>query len=115
MGMFDTFRFKDGFLPNNKVEEDYDFQTKDLESDLDMYCVDSIGNVSKHKLIEENEYDDEAEDVSINDIAYVYSHEFLHDNKGKYTGSKQQCYKIVIVSSQIVYVEKLSEEGYEED
>lgn len=115
--MFDSFYFEDGVLPNNKVEAGYEFQTKDLDRDLDVYKVDAQGNVKKFVYSGDDGRTEETN--PINDSAVVYSHEFLYDNpkdlfNRKYLGCKYQEYKIVIVNSKIAHVEKLSESGYEE-
>jgi len=116
MGMFDSFYFAKGFLPNDKAPEDHEYQTKDLDCDLDIYKVDSQGSV--RKFVYDGDGGRAEETKPINDSAVVYSREFLYDNPSdlfnrKYIGCKYQEYKIVIVNSKIAHVEKLCESGYE--
>lgn len=120
MGMFDTFHFEDGILPNNKVPAGYEFQTKSLGCNLDKYIVDAEGNVKK-KTMWNNDGEEEYREITgfdkpINEAAHVYSHEFIYDSDNvltrKHLQTKYQEYKIVIVNSKVAFVEKISEEGY---
>jgi hypothetical protein len=119
MGMFDRFFFEKGILPENKVEPDYEFQTKSLECNLDTYKVDSNGNVRKFVHDWAPDGDGWIEDTKpVNESVIVYSHEFIYDNhkdifNRKYLGTKYQEYKIIIVNNRIAYVEKLTEYGYQ--
>lgn len=120
MGMFDRFFFEDGILPDNKVSEGYEFQTKSLDCMLDTYRVDSEGNVIKNR-------DDEDLEGPINECAYVYSHEFPYEDadgnvvyqrktfKEKRLETRFQEYKVLIANSKVVHVEKVSEQGYSQD
>lgn len=112
MGMFDSFFFENGVLLDNKVSTEIEFQTKSLSCDLDKYYVSKDGDVKRF------DYSGEEICAPINDTVEVYSYEFLYDNeedifKRKFLGSKYQEYKIVILNSKIVFVEKLVEDGYE--
>jgi hypothetical protein len=86
MGMYDSFYFEKGILPDNKVSEDCEFQSKCLDCILDTYNVDSEGNIST----ERTSFDDE------------------------HLGYKCQEYKIVIANNKIIFVEKVYERGYTE-
>lgn len=103
MGMFDSFYFKDGVLPDNKVPEDYEFQTKDLDCCLDEYQVDKHGNVQKTSYSWDNKECIVSPDL-IDCVAYVYSHD---DNK-------YQEYAIMIVDSKLTHVKKIAESGYDD-
>lgn len=113
--MFDSFYFKFGTLPDNKVKEDVEFQTKSLDCDLDVYHVNNDLTVTK------STFDNgkmELTDKPINCIAIIYSHEFLYDNEKdltnrKYLGCKYQEYDITIKDSKIIYMNKTYESGYE--
>lgn len=123
MGMFDSFYFEDGVLPDNKVPPGHEFQTKSLYCDLDVYKVDVQGNVRRFVYPQGVNIDDtrdEDVDAKINDTIFVYSHEFLYDKPDdivnrKYLGCKYQEYKIVILNNKIAHVEKVRESGYEQE
>ena len=111
MGMFDSFYFKNNVLPDNKVPEDFEFQTKDLNCDLDRYYVDEEKNVvrkyywnGEEKIIE----------GPINCEVEVYSIDFIYKN-GKYDHTKTQEYKLLIHNSKLIYAEKINEWGYNKD
>lgn len=109
--MFDSFYFKNNVLPNNKVPEDFEFQTKDLECWLDHYCVDEEKNVVKKS------YKDGKKQIinePINCEVEVYSHEFIYKD-GKYDHTKYQEYKLLIHNSKLIYAEKTREYGYDTD
>lgn len=109
MGMFDSFYFANGFLPDDKAPEGHEFQTKSLGCSLDRFEVDAQGNVVKFPFWDEGCGEKKiAEREPINEVAYVYSHEFVEGKTTKY-----QEYKVVIVNSKVVYVEKITEEGYD--
>lgn len=114
MGMFDSFYFKRGVLPDDKAPEGEEFQTKSLECNLDRYYVDSSGHVIKKHYWDGEET---ATNHNVTCNAYIYSYEFLYDNEEdllnrKYLGSKVQEYSIQIVNNQVVRVEKVHESGY---
>lgn len=109
MGMYDSFYFEDGVLPNNRVEgKNHEFQSKDLRCDMDIYEIDKNLNVLKYPFWEEG-YEDKPEplDELINECAIVYSYEFPKDGPAKI-----QHYKILIHNNKLVHVKKLSEENY---
>lgn len=112
MGMFDSFYFTDGVLPDNKAPSGHEFQTKDLACHLDKYSVAADGAVTVVCF-----YDGEPK-KPLNFGAKVYSHEFMYDNekdlfKRKYIGAKYQEYKIVVVNDKLAHIEKVVEAGYE--
>ena len=81
MGMFDSFYFAEGVLPDNKVSAGYEFQTKSLSCNLDVFEVMEDGTVVKYPFWEEDyEPRPKPYDEPINEGAYVYSYEFLYDN-----------------------------------
>lgn len=105
MGMFDSFYFEDGVLPDNREEgNNCEFQSKDLHCDLFVYEIDKNKNVRKYPCWEEG-YEDKPAPLNelINEGATVYSYE---------SGGKSQEYKILIHNNKLVHVQKLSEEGY---
>lgn len=113
MGMFDRFFFEDGVLPDNRVPENYEFQTKDLGRDLNSFRVAKDGTIRIFGM--------ECEELFeiVNGEVLIYSHEFLYDNeddilKLKYLGAKYQEYHLVIVNNRVVSAEKTTERGYEE-
>lgn len=116
VGMYDSFFFKDGVLPDNKVAEDHEFQTKDLYCNLDRYYVGRYGIVTREILDAGGEYIKDTE--SINDSVEVYSHEFLWDGDDlttrKYLGCKYQIYKIIILDNDIKHIRKIYQSGYGE-
>lgn len=119
MGMFDSFYFKEGVLPDNKVDENHEFQTKSLDCSLDIYHVLGDCTVIKRDFWEEGEDAPEPDPKPINETLRVYSYEFLYENEDdilnrKYLGSRYQEYKITILNSKLVYAEKVCEEGYDE-
>lgn len=111
MGMFDSFYFEDGILPDNKAPSGEEFQTKDLDCSLDKYKVDAQKNVKKFSW-----YGEDTDPINV--TAEVYSHEFMYEGDDimtrKYLGCKYQLYKVVIVDSKLVHVEKVVEDGYEQ-
>ncbi len=118
MGMYDSFYFENGILPDNKAPDMHEFQTKDLDSSLDTYHVDKDGNVKKFEFDSSSDKGLVENKRPINADIVVYSHEFLYDSDDiftrKYLGCKYQEYNIVIVNSKITHTEKTREEGYEE-
>ena len=117
MGMFDSFYFADGFLPDDKAPSGYEFQTKSLDCGLDNYIVNADGSVKK--LIMDYDTGRIEDKDPINDCAVIYSHEFMYDNPSdimnrKFLGTKYQEYKIIIMNSKVAHIEKLRESGYEE-
>src|SRR5580658_3896808 len=112
MGMFDSFYFEDGILPDNKAPIGHEFQTKDLHCCLDKYYVKA-----NHRIEPEWGINGPPDDTSLNFTAGVYSHEFLYDNEAdivnrKYLGSKYQHYTITAKDGVIVNAVKDSEAGY---
>ncbi len=94
MGMFDSFYFETGVLPNNTEPSETEFQTKSLSCSLDVYRVDKHGNVKCFEFA--YGADPYVSDKPINDAAYVYS----------IGPSGQQEYKILIHNSKIIHIEK---------
>lgn len=97
MGMFDIFYFAEGILPDNRELPEKEFQTKDMQCNLDKYQVDKFGWVKC----------DEDAESEITDTAVVYSHDFDHEPV------RTQYYKIQILNNKIVYAKKISENGYD--
>ena len=116
MGMFDSFYFAKGVLPDNKVDEAHEFQCKSLGCSLDVYRIAENGTVTK-TLFFEPDYDDKPiiDDEPINDTAYVYSYVFKDIDGNSLEQSLEQEYKIVILNSKVMHVEKIREEGYTSD
>lgn len=122
MGLFDSFYFADGVLPQNKVEENYEFQTKDLSCNLDKYYVDKQGFVTMTPFREEGDEKVRPVNAQVNDTVFVYSHKFTYKNKegeievdpeitydkANY-GCKYQCYKLVILQGRVSHVEKVDD------
>ena len=98
MGMFDSFYFAKGVLPDNREAPEKEFQTKCLECLCNNYRVDEHGWVKC----------DDDRDAEINEAATVYSHVFEKDKP-----TKIQYYKILIHNNKVIFAKKLSEEGYE--
>lgn len=118
MGMFDSFYFAAGTLPDNKVPPDHDFQTKSLSCDLDRYYVGADGHV-KHVLFNSEDERETIDLAPINNEVCVYSHEFIYDNEKdvfnrKLVVTKYQEYKIIILNSRLVFAEKTCDSGYDE-
>ncbi len=97
MGMYDSFYFAEGLLPNNEETSDMEFQSKCLKCNLDKFYFDSDGFVTKKPFDECEE-----NDKPINEGLYVYSYNF--DMKP----TRYQEYKILIMNSKLVYVERIN-------
>lgn len=115
MGMFDSFFFEKGLLPENKVEDGHEFQTKSLDCQLDEYRVYANGTV--RKFVYGGHDASRVEDTEpINVTAEVYSYEFLYDNEDilnrKYLGTRFQEYIVVIAGSRLFSAKKVLEYGY---
>lgn len=115
MGMFDSFYFEDGVLPDNKVPAGHEFQTKDFACNLDVYRVSANGKV---RMFFMNYSDGRTEETKpLSGSGTIYSHEFLYDKpegifNRKYLGCKYQEYMIEFRDNQIVSAKKLAESGY---
>lgn len=51
MGMFDSFIFAADVLPDNSEPPTTEFQTKELECELDLYTVNSTGRLYRSRLV----------------------------------------------------------------
>ena len=96
MGMFDSFYFDKDVLRNNKEEPSTEFQSKDLDCELDKY------RMGKDSMEIEKFYPDEFKPDSFK--ARVYSIE-----KGR-----EQEYIIHVHRGKIIFQEKVIERGYKE-
>lgn len=99
MGMFDTFWFEEGVLPDNKENSKMNFQTKDLDQRLDLYFVDKDLNVKKLDM-------DGTEDM---DPLFITCEVYSYNFEGE---TKIQTYKIHITDNKLVHAKKLNESGY---
>ena len=128
MGMYDSFKFGKGILPDNKVDADHIFQSKDLDCCLDLYQIDEAG-VAAVKEFEDGRCTGWNK-TPLNFQAYVYSHVFWYENKKtgkiqeergwpiedyKYLGADYQCYKIIVVNNRLVFAEKVSDTNHKDD
>jgi hypothetical protein len=107
MGMFDSFYFKEGVLPENREKEDTEFQTKDFNCELDDYYIDSDGSIRVVRFYGDN---DEIDDG----IYEVYSMRWepdINDDDAKFF---EQRYRIKIRDGRVINAKKYYEEGYEE-
>jgi len=104
MGMYDSFYFAKGVLPDNAEAPKHEFQTKSLNNDMDVYRVCEHGFVKKYGHFYDYDglvWDEDClESGQINDTAVVYS----YSDDPKMTHYQE--YKIIILNSKIVYAEK---------
>lgn len=114
MGMYDTFYFESGSLPENKVPPEHDFQSKSLHCGLDKYFI----KADKSVVVEPFGISDVDNEKVLSFCARVYSHVFLYDKPDdiinrKYLGCKYQSYEIVVEKNKMVSAKKTSEAGYD--
>jgi hypothetical protein len=87
MGMFDSFYFEEGVLPDNPFPPEKEFQTKSLDCELTIFRVDKNGNVTSEK----NKYASHQPHYLEAVTAYVYA----------YDGNICHEYKICIVDNRL--------------
>lgn len=116
MGMFDSFYFAEGVLPDNREAPDKEFQGKDLCCSLDIYKVDHEYNITIASFMsmsgESQKVGDSLEPIE------VYSHEFIYDKPDdifnrKLLKVKYQLYSFRIKDSKISDIKKIEESGYD--
>lgn len=123
MGMFDSFYFAEGVLPDNKEGEGFEFQTKDLDLCLDIYLIDADRNVTIRSY-EDFEADVRSIRAAPDLKATVYSLKFIYDIEpgedfGEYLKKRElvktctQLYEIEIKDGKLISAKKIHEEGYE--
>ena len=101
MGMFDSFYFAKGALPDNPFSPDEEFQTKCLACNMDVYRVDENKKVKRYSVEVWPDRNSEIEVFGvINESAYVSG----FGNNGRVD------YKILIYNSELVYADKLGGE-----
>ena len=104
MGMFDSFYFDVGVLPDNKEGPLMEFQTKDLHCMLNTYFVDYTGHILNPGP------------TPINKVIEVYSYDFLYSPGSiltrQYLGCNYQEYSLIIRDNQITHIERIREKGY---
>lgn len=120
MGMYDSFYFAEGVLPDNKEDPDKEFQTKGLDCCLDNYFVSKDLQVTIEPFEVENDGLKTTYVPKVPDIEdlQVYSYEFEYDNptdwaNRKLTNTRIQWYNITIKDGRLIKATKTKEEGYE--
>jgi hypothetical protein len=91
MGMYDSFYFAEGVLPDNKEPPNEEFQTKCLECNLRDYYVSSDFILTEKSGIDCSNF---------TESLIVYSHNFEYDP------SRSQYYKIVFIKGKLIHAEK---------
>jgi len=105
MGMFDSFYFAEGVLPDNREPNTVEFQSKCLKCELNTFRVAADGSVQRFEW-GDGEPEIYSNPEPINDAAIVYSYQ------GEYPNTQVQEYKILIHNSKLIHAEKLVERGY---
>lgn len=120
MGMYDSFYFAEGVLPDNRESPEKEFQTKGLEQALDNYYVSKDLQVTIEPFIIENDGIKTTYVPKVPDIEnlQVYSYEFEYDNPINYINRKllntrEQIYLITIKDGKLIKATKIKESGYE--
>ena len=91
MGMFDSFYFAAGFLPDCTSPPNAEFQTKSLRCHLDKWYIGSDG-IAINK---------EDPTLELNDSAVIYNYD---DTIAEY-------YKVMFLNNKLIYAKKIGDEG----
>lgn len=109
MGMFDSFYFEAGVLPNNKMPPTCEFQTKELECELTNYTVDTTGRLYRSTFCYETQERTFPEPVKLTQTITVYSYEFSNN-----IPTRRQEYELAFEDGWLMKATKTDESGFEE-
>jgi hypothetical protein len=108
MGMFDSFYFDDNsILPNSKLPQGTEYQTKCLSQDLSVYYVNKDKIIYKTTDSCYGEDEPTIVDYILNNTAYIYGYS---DDMKQY-----QEYKVMFLDNTMIYAKLVSERGFDLD